>query len=572
MDKQTIPFIVLCILLMVFWGPIMDWVWPPKPAAHPPRADRVSTVSQTNETALPSLPPTPGTLSRLAKAEASIPPQTATLENDRMRVEFTNLGGGIGRVILKQFSENGGGVVVLNDQSPFPLMSAVAGDAAWCDPYQWTVSSNQLHAVYQSPAGLQISKEYTLEPDYQISARLTLKNAGRAAFSNATLQVALGMSGPLDARDQGDFIGLSFLSGNKAFHETVATLQKQAAKQQKPFEKIQPIEWAAVRNQFFTILTTPSTPFAAIQAEPFALTPRPEPDAVKSPYGVLALIHSTPFQLAPGASTNWTFAIYAGPKEYQKLSSLGKRQDQVLDFGMFEIFCKALLWLMGLFHGVFHNWGVAILVVTVVIKILFWPLTAMSTKSMKQMQALAPQMNALKEKYKDNPKKMNEETMKMYRDYKINPMAGCLPMVVQIPIFIAFYNLLRTAIELRGAPFILWIRDLSAPDTVAYLPGTGFPINPLPLIMSATMIWQTKLTPQAPNTDPSMKMMMWFMPAMFLFFCYNFSSGLSLYWTAQNLLTILQTYLTKNKSAPPPQKVKSGGGFTFCRPVETRKK
>jgi YidC/Oxa1 family membrane protein insertase len=278
---------------------------------------------------------------------------------------------------------------------------------------------------------------------------------------------------------------------------------------------------------------------------------------------------AAPLELAPGASTNWNFHIYAGPKEYKRLAALGQRQDQVLDLGMFEIFSKALLWMLGSFHTVFHNWGMAIVAVTVVIKLLFWPLTAISTRSMKQMQALAPKMNALKEKYKDDSKRMNEEMMKMYRDYRINPMAGCLPMVVQIPIFFAFYNMLRTAIELRGASF-LWINDLSMADTIAHLPVLGYAINLMPLLMAATMIWQTRITPQAPNADPSMKMMMWMMPATFLFFCYNFSSGLSLYWTVQNLLTILQTYLTRDKKVPPPQKVKPRKGLSFMRPAGSR--
>ena len=160
-----------------------------------------------------------------------------------------------------------------------------------------------------------------------------------------------------------------------------------------------------------------------------------------------------------------------------------------------------------------------------------------------------------------------EETMKLYREYKVNPMAGCLPMLIQIPIFFAFYNLLRTSIELRGAPFLFWIHDPSGPDTVGHLLGyAGYPINPLPIIMAVTMIWQTKLTPQAPNADPSMKMMMWMMPAMFLFFCYGFSSGLSLYWTVQNLLTVLQTYLTWNKPVEPPTRVKPRRGLSFMRP------
>jgi len=571
MDKQTISLVILCILLIVFWEPIINFVRPPQPSSRPFSTNQVAASSASPQSQGNPIPSYKGILDSIStNFVAEI--ETVPLENNHVLVRFTSQGGGIEDITLKSFSQNGKGPVILNTGSPLPAMACEVSDATFLAPYELTVvAPNQLRAVYQSPRGFQILKEYTLKADYQIDVSVSLQNAGPTAITNTILRVALGMGAPMNKPADLDFIGLSFVSQGKASHQYLRALQTQMEKQQKSFEKTEPVEWAAVKDQYFTFLTTPEVPFAAIRAESFALPSGEPTDTPQNQHGLLALADTSSVQLSPDSSTNWVFHLYAGPKEYKTLTSLGKGQGQILDFGMFGIFSEALLWLMNIFFGVFHNWGVAIIGVTVVIKVIFWPLTAISTRSMKQMQSLAPKMAELKEKYKDNSKKVNEEMIRMYREHKINPMAGCLPMIIQIPIFFAFYNLLNAAVELRGASF-LWISDLSIADTVGHLPGLGFEINLMPLIMAVTMIWQTRITPQAPNADPSMKIMMWMMPVMFLFICYKFSSGLSLYWTAQNLLTILQTYLTRDKPLEAPQRVKTKGGFTFGRPVNTKKK
>jgi YidC/Oxa1 family membrane protein insertase len=187
----------------------------------------------------------------------------------------------------------------------------------------------------------------------------------------------------------------------------------------------------------------------------------------------------------------------------------------------------------------------------VIIKLIFWPLTKASTKSMKRMQALQPQMKAIQDKYKDEPAKKQQKLMAFMKENKVSPLGGCLPMVLQIPVFFGFYTMIRSAIELRGAHF-LWACDLSKPDTVFMIPGFNFPLNPLPLIMGATMLWQTSLTPASPGMDPAQQKIMKYMPLMMVVFLYNFSAGLALYWTVQNLLTIAQMKLTKTSDPTPP--------------------
>jgi YidC/Oxa1 family membrane protein insertase len=199
-------------------------------------------------------------------------------------------------------------------------------------------------------------------------------------------------------------------------------------------------------------------------------------------------------------------------------------------------------------------YGWAIIVITILLKIIFWPLTAISTRSAKRMADMAPQLKALQEKYKDDPQKLPAKQWEFYRENKINPMSGCLPMLVQLPVFFGLFSMLRTAIELRGAHF-LWTTDLSKADTLFMIPGLSFipfistpeglPFNLLPILYIASAIWQTHITPMSPGMDPAQQKMMRWMPLMFLVILYNFSGGLALYMTVNNLLTILQTRLTK---------------------------
>jgi YidC/Oxa1 family membrane protein insertase len=228
--------------------------------------------------------------------------------------------------------------------------------------------------------------------------------------------------------------------------------------------------------------------------------------------------------------------------------------------GFFGWFSKALLLSMNFLYLVIPDYGIVIITITVLIKLIFWPLTQASTRSMKRMSALQPKMKEIQEKYKEDPTKMNRKLMEFMKENKVSPMGGCLPMLLQIPVFIGFYQMIRSAIELRGVHF-LWAADLARPDTIFVIPGldfipffgipgSGLPINPLPLIMGVTMFYQAQMTPPSPGMDPTQQKIMKYMPMMFMVFLYNFSAGLTLYWTVQNLLTIAQMKLTKTKDDP----------------------
>jgi YidC/Oxa1 family membrane protein insertase len=281
------------------------------------------------------------------------------------------------------------------------------------------------------------------------------------------------------------------------------------------------------------------------------------PGAERNPHGIQTAILLPSTTLAPNHFLEQSYDIYAGPKEYKTLSRLPKNMDLVMGFGRwFGFFAKALLLSMNGIYALAVPYGLAIIVITVIIKLLFWPLTTASTRSMKRMSALQPQMKALQEKYKDDPKKMNMKLMEFMKENKVSPLGGCLPLLLQIPVFIGFYQMLQSAIELRGARF-LWACDLSQPDTVFWI--GSFPVNILPLLMAGTMLWQARITPMSPGMDPMQQQIMKYMPLMMVAFLYNFSAGLTLYWTVQNLLSIAQMKLTrasdaKGAKAPAPAK------------------
>jgi YidC/Oxa1 family membrane protein insertase len=320
------------------------------------------------------------------------------------------------------------------------------------------------------------------------------------------------------------------------------------------------VVWAAAHNQFFAIAVIPAAPANQIVTRPINL---PAPSAsqlqtnsqlIRAPKAYETAIVYPATTLTANQVVERQFQLFAGPKEYQTLArisaALNNNIDSVMGFGWFGFVSKALLLGMNWLNSTLHlSYGLAIIAITVIIKLLFWPLTAASTRSMKRMQALQPQMKAIAEKYKDDPLKKNQKTMEFMRENKVSPLGGCLPMLLQMPVFFGFFTMIRSAIELRGASF-LWVADLSRPDTLFMIPGLNFPFNPLPLVMGATMLWQSHLTPPSPGMDPMQQKMMRYMPLIFIIFLYNYSSGLALYWTVNNLLTILQTKLTKTATVP----------------------
>ena len=296
--------------------------------------------------------------------------------------------------------------------------------------------------------------------------------------------------------------------------------------------------WVAVKNRFFvTAVCGMSEAASGFKA---SITR----DASASDY-VLKNVSATVGMAKEAKTRRYTF--FAGPKKQSLLWNLGMRD--VMEFGMWRWVCYPLVWVLNLFHSWIPSFGVGIILLTVLVRLVFWPLTHKSTVSMRRMSEIQPKMKELREKFKDNPQRLQQETWALYRDNKVNPMASCLPMLVQIPVFIALFTVLRSAVELRYASF-LWIADLSEPENL--FPGI-FPfggLNILPILMAVTMGLQSALTPSTGDKQQQ-RMMMIMMPVMMLVMFYSFPSALSLYWTLSQVLSIVQMWYIRRRYTPP---------------------
>jgi YidC/Oxa1 family membrane protein insertase len=286
------------------------------------------------------------------------------------------------------------------------------------------------------------------------------------------------------------------------------------------------IRWCAFEGEYFAVLLIPPSSETNI-----VFTVKGDEKNV-----LRASVVGQRLSIPPNQAARATYRIYLGPKEIKLLKELGVNAEDLVDFGFFTIVAKPLLWFLKLTNSFTKNFGIDIIILSILIKIIFLPLTQISFKSMKEMQKVQPEMARLRETYKNDKARVQQEIMLLYKRRKINPMSGCLPMLIQIPVFIALYNALQNSIEMRHAPFFLWIKDLSAKD----------PIYITPLIMGATMVIQQKMTPTA--ADPTQAKMFMLMPIMFTFLFLNFPSGLVLYWLINNVLSIAhQHYLNKRK-------------------------
>lgn len=388
-------------------------------------------------------------------------------------------------------------------------------------------SEQTLVLTAEIPGAVRVRKALRFSPHtYAIGVDVTLEN-----LSDVPLTDQLGISSyamPFDGVE----------SSYNQSHVTVFKngslehFDQKALKKEIPLLK-PPLHWIGFENNYFLQALLPGA-----QAH-FQVAPR----LLDANAGLVQLVYLTdPFTVAPGAAVTVSNTYYWGPKELEALKRADGRLERALDFGWFSFLAKPLLIFLRWLYDYTRNYGVAIIILTVIIKILFWPLTHKSFKSMQVMKKIQPKMAQLREKYKDDREKLNQELMMLYRTYKVNPLGGCLPMVLQIPVFFALYRMLYGAIELRHQPFWLWINDLTAPDRlfigfeVPYL--GGLPV--LTLLMGASMFIQQKMTPSA--GDPRQEKLMLMMPVIFTVFFINFPSGLVLYWFVNNVLSIVQQY------------------------------
>jgi YidC/Oxa1 family membrane protein insertase len=612
MDRKSIAVIVVCMGLMFLWqGVLVPKYFTEKRPAAPLDTNAPPATATGTATSAPALTPAPG----VAVAGNTARPVFATnatsqllvISNENARYTFTSQGGGLKHIELVKFPETitrkrkdapeTTNVATLNTEGLMPVLAVLGSETLIGDGnFTLTETATGVRAEKELPNGLRLTKEFTPSSNYLVHVTMRWENTTNIPVMLPAQEWVVGTSAPLGPDDDGHAVGILWYDGNKS-HETLTpyfdnkTLGCFPGTPRAEYRNgSSNVVWVSAQNQFFAMIAMPEAPAQQVVGRVVTL-PRPTEGrfsfADSAPRrGVETVVTYPVAILEAGKDLEQKVNLFIGPKEYKTLASIGgqygNNADQAMGFGFFGFFSKGLLLIMNWLHTALSiPYGWAIIVLTILLKIAFWPLTAASTRSAQKMAAIGPQLAELKEKYKGDPAKFSQKQMEFFRENKINPVAGCLPMLVQLPVFFGLFMMLRTAIELRGASF-LWAIDLSKTDTLFIIPGMSFipflstpeglPFNVLPLLYIATAIWQTHITPMSPTMDAMQQRLMRWMPLMFLLFLYNFSSGLALYMTVNNLLTILQTWLMKRNQPPAPAFVAAPAKVSVLTPVSKKKK
>ena len=577
MDKKTWIVISLCLLGIFFYQPLLNHFYPPVPLpAHAPEAAQTATASTpvpavVPETAAAAEPQLGPATEKIVAEEGLAEEKTAVLENSWVRAVLTTHGGGLKSIELKKHRGEKGTRIILNRGSEVPIYNI----AGWTGKYalvgydlQSADGKSVTFARLLQP-GVQLRRTYTLTGDYNFELSQTISNQTAETKVLPPYRLGLGAAIPIHTLEANErrYIALSWFTkgGNYSSQNLMSFdptsfvgIKFSSGKTLLQSPQNEELLWAAVSSQFFVLLTR----CEGMEAKSAEGRKHYFPDSqvevnAPVPDGVAGDLWMPGVRVDPAASAGQKFSLYAGPKEDSRLRILPDKQDKVMDFGWLAFVSRALLMLMNGIHSFTHNYGLSIILVTIILRAVLWYPQTKANLSMKRMQAVAPLMKEIQDKHKDNPEKLNQEMLKIYKEYGVNPVGGCLPMLIQFPIFLGFYYMLQSAIELRYESF-LWVTDLSMPDTIAILPipGLNIPINPMPLIMTATMYISMQVTPQPAGVDNPTAKMMKFMPFIFLAFCYNFSSALSLYWTMQNILSIIQMRYNMKQAAPDLEALK----------------
>jgi YidC/Oxa1 family membrane protein insertase len=570
MDKRAILAIILTFIIIVLWG-MMQSKFFPQPPSQPPEKEvrkeeefprKVEKLDLKEERI-------PEKRKVIIKKEVSIetPDYWAVLTSDGARlkhfklkkfedrVEESSLTISLTRLIKGLF-----GGKIEEEKKPMPLDLVNTSDEEGLplglslSPFpsggNWEVDREKLSLFNKGEKGeiifskefengLRVSKKFGFNSDnYAIDLEVEVRNASPVEVQ---VQLGLGWIGRVELEKLADDVNKDFglkyayLKNDKIENKDLGGAGAagcapgcQAQKRMiDPFDFSDKgeIGWFSFQGEYFAALLIPPP-----TSRDLTLTVEGGRNNILKAQGILPTVSISPMQ-----AIKLPYRVYLGPKETGLLKELGVGAEKLVDFGFFAIVAKPLLWFLNLTHNVTKNFGIDIIIISILIKIIFLPLTQISMKSMKEMQKVQPEMNRLRETYKNDKARVQQEIMLLYKRRKINPMSGCLPMLIQIPVFIALYNALQNSIEMRHAPFFWWIKDLSAKD----------PIYITPIIMGATMVLQQKMTPT--SADPTQAKMFMLMPIMFTFLFLSFPSGLVLYWLVNNVLSIVHQYYMNKK-------------------------
>jgi YidC/Oxa1 family membrane protein insertase len=544
--RRTLLWVVFTMSLVLLWDAWNKHTG--QPSLFGPQRAPVAAQAPAPLPASSALPAVAGALPGAAAPVAAVPAaptpapaQTVTVETDLVRATLDARGGDLVRVELLQHTDQNDTTrkVVLLDRSAARVYLAQTGLIGAPDlpnhltpmqlvsgPTTLTDGAASVQAVFESPeqGGVKLRKTLVFERgSYAIRVRHEVVNSSAAPLSPQlyTQLVRDGNPPPGESSFYFTFTGpVVYTDASKFRKIDFSDIEKGKADHDKSADN----GWVAmVQHYFFS---------AWLHNDP---GPR-EFYTRKVDANLYAVGQIFPLgEIAPGASKSFDSLLFIGPQEEKKLEALAPGLELVKDYGWFTILAKPLFWLLDQLHKLLGNWGWAIVALVVLLKAAFYTLNASAYKSMAKMKAINPKVMALRERLKDKPQQMQQEMMRIYKEEKVNPLGGCLPILVQMPVFIALYWVLLSSVEMRNAPWIGWITDLSLKD----------PYYILPLVMTASTLLQTWLNPTPP--DPVQAKMMWIMPMVFSVMFFVFPAGLVLYWITNNVLSIAQQWLINRK-------------------------
>ena len=531
MDTQRLILLVIfSFSLLMLWE---AWEKEKRPKAPPAAPAAQQGVPAPLKPATPAGKPS----AAIPGAEAAAKGEVVRVTTDIIAAEVDALGATLKRVELlrhkdsKDLSKN---LVLLGPEHQYEAQSGLAGEGGPNHRTLWRVEPGEralapgrdevaLRLSATGKDGLEVHKVYTFKRNsYVIDVALEVRNPGSAPVATyAYFQLTHDGKPETNTNTVAETFGAQSFIGFAVYTD------------ERKFEKVYPSDLDKGKADHVQQATNGWLAFVQHYFVSAWLPPQGVPrDYVteKRPDGSYAARAMVPLAAAPGAAASVKVPLYVGPQEQRRLQAAAPGLDLVVDYGFLALIAWPLFWLLEKFHALSGNWGVAIILLTVLIKIVFFPLSAASYKSMAKMKLVTPRLTKIREMYAHDRQKMNQAMMELYKTEKINPLGGCFPILVQIPVFIALYWVLLAAIELRHAPFMLWIKDLSALD----------PYYVLPILMAATMVLQTKMNPVPP--DPVQARVMQVMPFVFSIFFFFFPAGLVLYWLVNNVLSIAQQW------------------------------
>ncbi|MFH1798586.1 MAG: membrane protein insertase YidC [Candidatus Omnitrophota bacterium] len=525
MEKRLIIAMALSLLVVLAFQKLT-----PKPEIRQPQIETSSKEGN----------PLQGTTSERTKSysDAQKWPETLTeINTEKQKIVFSDVGAGVKSMSLNQYLDKGEKEQLFDRKRPeerlFSMKSSLVPDFE-TKKYEKKQGNNFIEYRLEEPGFFEITKKYTiLEDSEYIDLKITVKNT-----TAAKIDFFYDIVGPSGLETTSKIDGRNFLEAITMLDEKKVKLKDAKGEEERQGKA----DWVGLKNRYFTVIVKPFMETRAVRLK------HTMDKALQ-----IELSHPS-FVLDPGTDREAQYLLYAGPMKQEELEKSGYGLEKIIDYGFFGVVSKTLLSAMGFFYKITKNWGIAIILLTILINLVLFPLTHKSFMSMHQMRKVQPHIQKLKDLHKDNPHKLNKETMELYRKHNVNPLGGCLPMLIQMPIFIALYQGLLRSVSLKGAKF-LWIKDLAKPDAVPLpfsLPFLGDHINILPLVMVALMACQQKisqgLTPGAMTQEQAsqQKMMMLLMPLLFGFLFYKMPSGLVLYWVTNTLLmTVEQGVISK---------------------------